>query len=123
MNQYTGWQLNGSAPEAYERYIGQAILAAWTRDLVESAAVQPRDRVLDVACGTGVVVRHVAPVLDLGGTSWVLMSTPACCGRTPRPPERSRIPRHPHSDRRQADPLCVPGDLCSGLSGRFTDGA
>jgi ubiquinone/menaquinone biosynthesis C-methylase UbiE len=67
MNQYTGWQLSDSAPEAYERYIGQVILAAWTRDLVESAAVRLGERVLDVACGTGVVVRQVVPYVGFGG--------------------------------------------------------
>ena len=67
MNQHIGWQLSGGAAEAYERYIAQVILAERTRELVEVAAVRENDRVLDVACGTGVVVRHVARYVGAGG--------------------------------------------------------
>ena len=35
--------------------------------LIEAATLQPGDRVLDVACGTGVVARLVAPQLDARG--------------------------------------------------------
>ena len=57
MSEASRWQLSGSAPEAYERYIVRAFMGDWTRDLVEAAAVQAGERVLDVACGTGVVTR------------------------------------------------------------------
>lgn len=67
MHQHIGWQLSGSAPEAYEQYIGQVILSEWTRDLVEVAAVREGERVLDTACGTGMVVRHVARHVGTGG--------------------------------------------------------
>src|SRR5215475_5946293 len=53
------WQLQGSAPELYERHIVPAVTALWAADLVERAAPRPGERVLDVACGTGVVARLV----------------------------------------------------------------
>ena len=62
MQQQSGWQLSGSAPEAYERYIIPACMAEWAQDLVEAAAIRDGERVLDVACGTGVVARQVASV-------------------------------------------------------------
>ncbi|RWO35337.1 MAG: transposase, partial [Mesorhizobium sp.] len=46
------WQLQGSAAELYERYLVPAITALWAADLVDRAAPQSGERVLDVACGT-----------------------------------------------------------------------
>jgi len=60
MSRQSGWQLTGSAPEAYERYIVEAFMLGWAQDLVEAAGVKSGDRVLDVACGTGVVARFSA---------------------------------------------------------------
>lgn len=50
----------GSAPENYERYFVPAIGAPLAAPLVDLASLQPGDRVLDVACGTGVVARFAA---------------------------------------------------------------
>ena len=60
MSQSSGWQLSGSASEAYERYIVQAFMQGWTRGLLDMASLAAGARVLDVACGTGVVARQVA---------------------------------------------------------------
>src|SRR5215468_9977056 len=61
------WQIEGSAAELYERYVVPAITALWAADLVALAAPQPGERVLDVACGTGVVARLVAPYVGATG--------------------------------------------------------
>src|SRR2546427_12942778 len=47
----------GSAPENYERFFVPAIAGPLAEDLVRSAALRPGERVLDIACGTGVVAR------------------------------------------------------------------
>ena len=57
MNDHGQWQLRGGAPELYERYLVPAITALWATDLIERAAPRPGERVLDLACGTGIVAR------------------------------------------------------------------
>ena len=51
------WQLDGSAPELYQRYLVPAITTKWAEDLVRRAQPRAGEDVLDVACGTGVVAR------------------------------------------------------------------
>ena len=54
------WQLDGSAPELYERYLVPAITQKWADDLVGRAQPSAGEEVLDVACGTGVVARSAS---------------------------------------------------------------
>jgi SAM-dependent methyltransferase len=49
--------MTGSGPEAYEHHLVPAIFAPWAAVLLELARLQPGERVLDAACGTGVVAR------------------------------------------------------------------
>jgi len=51
------WQMTGSGPEAYEHHLVPVIFAPWAAVLLELARLQPGERVLDAACGTGVVAR------------------------------------------------------------------
>lgn len=55
-----GWQLTEAGAAAYERNLVPVFFAAWAADLVDAVAVKPAERVLDVACGTGIVARHAA---------------------------------------------------------------
>jgi ubiquinone/menaquinone biosynthesis C-methylase UbiE len=57
----SGYQLSGDAPTAYARFAVK-IMGTWTDDLILSAHCQDGDRVLDVACGTGLVARRVSAV-------------------------------------------------------------
>lgn len=61
MNQLVyGKNFAESAPENYQRYFVPSIGRPVAEDLIAAAEIQPGDRVLDVACGTGVVTRMAA---------------------------------------------------------------
>jgi|SRR6516165_3774893 ubiquinone/menaquinone biosynthesis C-methylase UbiE len=70
MNSKPQWHFVGSVPENYERYLVPGIFVSWAEDLVEMAALRPGERVLDIACGTGIVARIAAR--KLGGSGSVL---------------------------------------------------
>ncbi len=101
MNAHEQWQLAGDAAELYERYAARYILGPWAPLLIELAALQKGERVLDLACGTGAVARLAAGCvgssgrvtgLDLNaGMLAVARSLPAPAGATVQWVERSAL--------------------------------
>ena len=57
-----------SVPENYERYFVPSIGGPAAKGLLAAASLQPGERVLDVACGTGVVTRGAADAIGQTGT-------------------------------------------------------
>jgi ubiquinone/menaquinone biosynthesis C-methylase UbiE len=55
-----GWQLVEDGAEAYERYLVPVIFTEMADRLLDLAEVGAGERVLDVACGTGIVARRAA---------------------------------------------------------------
>jgi len=57
----------GSAPENYERFFVPLIATPLATDLIDIATLRQGERVLDVACGTGVVARLAAERVGAAG--------------------------------------------------------
>lgn len=54
--------------ERYQQFFGPPLFEPWAAVLVDRAAPQPGERVVDLACGTGIVTRRVAPAVGSRGT-------------------------------------------------------
>ncbi len=63
--------------EVYEQFIVPTFFIPWTPVLLSYAAPKPGERVLDLACGTGIVARHVAPIVGADGSVIALDVSPA----------------------------------------------
>ncbi len=66
MSAPSGFQLAGTAPAAYERYLVPAFRTT-SQELIALAALQRGERVLAVACGTGIVARLAAAAVGPTG--------------------------------------------------------
>lgn len=61
------FQIKGNAAEFYDKLPARYLLGPWSKGLVDAAQLQPNDRVIDLACGTGVVTREAAERLGEDG--------------------------------------------------------
>jgi len=63
--------------ETYEDYFVPAMFLPWATILLRHAALQAGERVLDVACGTGIVARQAAPLVGADGQVVAVDRNPA----------------------------------------------
>jgi ubiquinone/menaquinone biosynthesis C-methylase UbiE len=61
------WQVSGSAAEIYEKELVPAIFGPWAPLVIDLTHPQKGDRVVDVACGTGIVARTAANLVGPTG--------------------------------------------------------
>jgi ubiquinone/menaquinone biosynthesis C-methylase UbiE len=71
------WQVAGNAAEVYQRELVPAVFGPWGPRVVELAALRRGLRVLDVACGTGLVARLAAGAVGVDGHVAALDLNPA----------------------------------------------
>jgi ubiquinone/menaquinone biosynthesis C-methylase UbiE len=86
------WQVAGNAAEIYQRELVPAVFGPWGRRVVELAALRPGQRVLDVACGTGLVARLAAEAVGLDGRVAALDLNPAMLAAASELPEPEGAP-------------------------------
>lgn len=93
----------GSIPENYDRYMVPLIFERFAADLAQRAAALSPGAVLEIAAGTGVVTRALAPKLSPGASYMVTdLNQPMLDYATSRQAPDSRIRW------RQADALALP---------------
>lgn len=54
------WQLSGSLAERYEEFLVPVIFTPWSKKLLQLAGLKKENKLLDLACGTGIVSRMAA---------------------------------------------------------------
>lgn len=67
MSESNDWQVPGSGAEIYETVFVPAMMGEWAPKAMALANPQSGERVLDIACGTGVVTRLVAKSIRSNG--------------------------------------------------------
>lgn len=61
-------QVNHRAAEVYEEFFLPALFQQWPDRVADAAGIRPGQKVLDVACGTGVLARAVAERVGMAGS-------------------------------------------------------
>ena len=62
----------GSVPQTYDRFLGPLLFEDYAKDITKRIGPRPGERVLELACGTGIVTKQLAAALPAGAT---LMAT------------------------------------------------
>ena len=77
--------------ESYERFMVPSLFAPWSSHLIQRANPQPGEHVLDIACGTGIVARNVAPRVGSQGIVIGLDANPDMISMARAAAERDHI--------------------------------
>lgn len=67
MNNNDAWVVSGSGPETYESNQVPSVFLPLAKEFLTRVRLNAGDRVLDVACGTGIVSRLAAPIVGSSG--------------------------------------------------------
>lgn len=59
---------SGSVPKTYHNFLGPMIFADYAKDMARRLQLRPGQRVLELACGTGIVTKEIVAKLPPDGT-------------------------------------------------------
>ena len=59
---------SGSVPKTYHTFLGPMIFEDYAKDMARRLAVKPGERVLELACGTGIVTQEILRTLPAGAS-------------------------------------------------------
>lgn len=90
--------------ETYEQYFVPAMFRPWADVLLRHACLQAGNRLLEVACGTGVVARQAASLVGVGGSVVATDTNTAMLGVARSLP----APRGPKIDWGEANAMALP---------------
>ncbi len=68
MNERETGQVSASAAEVYEDFFVPALFQEWASRVADAAKISSGQRVLDIACGTGVLTREIAKRVGTSGS-------------------------------------------------------
>lgn len=78
--------------ESYERFMVPSLFAPWATYLAQRANPQLGESVLDIACGTGIVARNIAPRIGLQGIVIGLDANPDMIGMARTAAKKEHLP-------------------------------
>jgi ubiquinone/menaquinone biosynthesis C-methylase UbiE len=93
----------GTVPPNYDRYLGPILFHRFAADLTARVPVSPGVRVLEVACGTGIVTRRLMRRLAGQGTLVATDLNEAMITHA-----KTQVPADPALEWRQADGMSLP---------------
>ena len=105
MTQSSPSRFVGSIPQLYDRHLGPVIFEPYAANLVARVPQRPGLRVLEVACGTGIVTRHLLERLPADGRLVATDLNDPMLAHA-----RTRLPADPRLELRQADAQQLPFD-------------
>jgi len=68
MSETEAWQVSDDAAVIYEQQFVPALFGSWPPSVADAAGIGPGDKVLDVACGTGVLAREASKRVGTEGS-------------------------------------------------------
>jgi len=96
-------KFDGSIPQQYDRFLGPLLFEPYAADLAGRLHLAPGARVLELACGTGILTRHLLKRLPATGHLVATDLSDAMLAHA-----SGRVPPDPRLEWRQADAAALP---------------
>ena len=72
LNNATQWQLTGTAPEIYDKYVAPAVALPWYEQLAKSGITYMQGPIIDVGCGTGSFLSYLLTQKNISASTEIV---------------------------------------------------